>query len=197
MINEWRRRTRAGMDDRVRPAAGRRRGWSGRLGGAVTCPTCFGIHLEAHAHAKPWAWHPTDLPYLLVEDWHRHGCRMRKGFRRGCGPERIPGRAALTCPTCSVGSFGHREFLRCWLLALGRRGLVFSFQRAGRGAFSNQLSVVSQTRERTQGVLRNGRVERSGGELRLRLMLGLCDAGERSRWRQVDALLRRCDLAGL
>jgi len=107
------------------------------------------IHLEAHAHAKPWAWHPTDLPYLLVEDWHRHGCRMRKGFRRGCGPERIPGRAALTCPTCSVGSFGHREFLRCWLLALGRRGLVFSSQRAGRGAFSNQLSVVSQTRGRT------------------------------------------------
>ena len=96
-----------------------------------------------------------------------------------------------------MGSFGRREFLRCWLLAFGRRGLVFSFQRAGKGAFSNQLSVVSQTRERTQGVLRNGRVERSGGELRLRLMLGLFGAGERSGWRQVGALLRRCDLAGL
>ncbi len=96
-----------------------------------------------------------------------------------------------------LGLFGRRELLRCWLLALGQRGLVFSFQRAGKGAFSNQRSVVSQTRERTQGVLRNGRVERSGSELRLRLMLGLCDAGEWSGWRQVDALLRRCDLAGL
>ena len=96
-----------------------------------------------------------------------------------------------------LGLFGRRELLRCSLLAFGRRGLVFSFQRAGKGAFSNQRSVVSQTRERTQVVLRRGRLERSGGELRLRLMLGLCGAVERSRWRQVGALLRRGDLAGL
>ncbi len=49
----------------VKVAAGRRPASSRRLRRALTCPTCFRIHLEAHAHAKPWAWHPADLPYLL------------------------------------------------------------------------------------------------------------------------------------
>ncbi|HPD28803.1 MAG TPA: hypothetical protein PLL20_02325, partial [Phycisphaerae bacterium] len=50
---------------------------SGRLGGAVTCPTCFRIRLEAHAHARPWAWHPADLPYLLNAE------RIPQGMRPG------------------------------------------------------------------------------------------------------------------
>jgi len=118
--------------------------------------------------------------------------RIPQGVRPGkdSGPSGPNGPSGL-------GLFGRRELLRCWLPAFGRRGLVFSFQRAGRGAFSNQLSVVSQTRDRTWGMLRNGRLERSGGELRLRLMLGSCGAGEWSGRRQVGAVLGRCDLAGL
>jgi len=163
----------------VRVAAGRRPATSGRLGGALTCPACFRILLEAHAHARPWAWHPADLPYLLVEDWYRHGCRMRKGFRGGCGPGRIPGRASESAarkgfraerarvrpgrdcgPSGSVGSFGRREFLRCWLPALGRRGLVFSFQRAGKGAFSNQQSALSRQLDKGQNM--GGAPQRAG-----------------------------------
>ncbi len=106
---------------------------------ALTCPTCFRIHLEAHAHAKPWAWHAVDRPYLLggglLSSWMpnaeriprgmrpgkdsgpsgkdsaactaRKGFRAeRKGFRGGCGPERIPGRADSfggACPRRAVG----------------------------------------------------------------------------------------------
>ena len=133
----------------VRVAAGRRPASSMRLRRAVTCPTCW----------------PSGGG--LASSWMPNAERIPQGMRPGkdCGPS-------------GLGLFGRRELLRCWLLALGRRGLVFSFQRAGKGAFSNQRSVVGQTRDRTRGVLRNGRVERSG-------------------WRQVGALLRRGNLAGL
>jgi len=133
----------------IRGSAGRRPASSGRLGGALTCPTCW----------------PSGGG--LASSWMPNAERIPQGMRPGkdCGPS-------------GLGLFGRRELLRCWLLALGRRGLVFSFQRAGKGAFSNQRSVVGQTRDRTRGVLRNGRVERSG-------------------WRQVGALLRRGNLAGL
>jgi len=90
----------------VRVAAGRRPASSMRLGGAVTCPTCFRIHLEAHAHARPWAWHPADLPYLLNAE------RIPQGMRPGkdSGPSgyiwrRMPTQSRghgtrRTCPTC-------------------------------------------------------------------------------------------------
>jgi len=96
-----------------------------------------------------------------------------------CGPERIPGRAKKDSGPSGLGSFGRREFLRWWLLAFGRRALVFRFQRAsaadGSGWRAGSPPVLLGGR--TSGLFRKGRVERSGGELRLRLRWGLCGAG--------------------
>ncbi len=112
--------------------------------------------------------------------------RFLSSFIRECGRDSARGvarkgfRAERTCPACCpVGSFGRREFLRCWLPALGRRALVFSFQRAsaadGSGWRAGSLPVLLGGR--TSGLFRKGRLERSGGELRLRLRWGLCGAG--------------------
>ena len=112
--------------------------------------------------------------------------RFLSSFIRECGKDSAEGtarkgfRAERTCPACCpVGSFGRREFLRWWLLAFGRRTLVFSFQRAsaadGSGWRAGSLPVLLGGR--TSGLFRKGRLERSGGELRLRLRWGLCGAG--------------------
>ena len=76
----------------VRAAAGRCRAWSVRLGGAVTRWSQIPIwdpsaddsdrYSFLNAERIPQGVRPgkdsgpsgSDLPYLLVEDWHRHGC---------------------------------------------------------------------------------------------------------------------------
>jgi len=126
----------------VRHSAGRHPASSGRLGGALTRWSQIPI------------WDPS------ADDSDRYSFLNAERIPQGMRPGKDSGPSGL-------GLFGRRELLRCWLLAFGRRGLVFSFQRAGKGAFSNQQSALSRQSDKGQNM--GGAPEGAGGAERRRI----------------------------
>jgi len=123
---------------------------------------------------------------------------MRKGFRKGCGPERIPGRADL--PSLLPGGFVWSErVLEVLAPGFGPEGVGLQLSKSVSGGWfrlARRVFAGVVGRENI-GPVPEGAVGAERRRIAVALEVGFVWRGGRSRWRQVDALLHPCDFAGL